>query len=138
MLIQVISCMSMVNVQHDCIIKLTPPTLKTLLFLQLSTSCNNKKRNILQRIMEILGRAGSTGLQLWLRSVCGVRCCPVSVRIYKCKMRQPEQVYLYTDAHLYCAVHASVPVYTVYMVYTVYTVYTMYSCTQVIRCMFTL
>ena len=68
-----------------------------------------------------LGRAGSTGLQLWL---C-VR-CSVSVRICKCKLRQPEQVYLYTDAHLYCSVHASVPVYTVYMVYTVYIVYKVY------------
>ena len=50
----------------------------------------------------------------------------MSVWICKCKMRQPEQVYLYTDAHLYCSVHASVPVYTVYMVYTVYIVYKVY------------
>ena len=31
-----------------------------------------------------LGRAGSTGLQLWL---CVVWCCSVSVRICKCKLR---------------------------------------------------
>ena len=64
--------------------------LLSCLLLSILLQCHKFFANLIF-IICFLGRAGSTGLQLWLCSVLfGVR-CSVSVRIYKCKLRQPEQ-----------------------------------------------
>ena len=79
-----------------------------------------------------LGRAVSTGLQFWLW-------CPVCVPIYKCKLRQPEQthmtavtvkqVYLYTDAYLYCIIQYFCTNSTKCTVVTLKSILLHYSCT---------